>query len=54
MRLPVAVDLEAAQPDAAGGEHAAPRSHRRILVVDDNRDSADSLATMLDEFSRTD
>ncbi|MGC1720722.1 MAG: CHASE3 domain-containing protein [Isosphaeraceae bacterium] len=47
VRLPVALDLKATQPAAAGGEHAAPRSNRRILVVDDNRDSADSLATML-------
>ena len=54
VHLPVALDLEATQPDVAGGEHAAPRSHRRILVVDDNRDSADSLATMLNELSRTD
>ena len=43
----MALDLKAAQPAAAGGEHAAPRSNRRILVVDDNRDSADSLAMML-------
>ncbi len=47
VRLPVAVDLEATQLAAAGGEHAAPRAHRRILVVDDNQDSADSLAMML-------
>ena len=47
VRLPVALDLKATQPAAAGGEHAAHRSNRRILVVDDNRDSADSLATML-------
>jgi CheY-like chemotaxis protein len=46
VRLPVALDLKATQPAAAGG-HSAPRSNRRILVVDDNRDSADSLATML-------
>ncbi len=47
VRLPVALDLKATPPAAAGGGHAAPRSHRRILVVDDNRDSADSLTTML-------
>ncbi|HMF36804.1 MAG TPA: CHASE3 domain-containing protein [Isosphaeraceae bacterium] len=47
VRLPVALDLKATQSAAAGGEHAALRSNRRILVVDDNRDSADSLATML-------
>ena len=33
--------------EAAGGDHAAPRPGRRILVVDDNRGTPDSLAMML-------
>ena len=47
VRLPVAVDPSSARPSEAGAEAAAPRSCRRILVVDDNQDSADSLAIML-------
>jgi signal transduction histidine kinase/ActR/RegA family two-component response regulator len=47
VRLPVALNQNATQPEAAGGEHAATRFSRRILVVDGNRDSADSLAMML-------
>jgi PAS domain S-box-containing protein len=36
-----------ARPARAGGREEAPRSTLRILVVDDNRDGADSLAMML-------
>lgn len=47
VRLPVVV--EASMPQAAGepGEPAVPKSSLRILIVDDNRDGADSLAMML-------
>jgi signal transduction histidine kinase/ligand-binding sensor protein len=48
IRLPC-VDAAGAQSQvlvAAGGPHALPA--RRILVVDDNRDAADCLATMLE------
>jgi DNA-binding response OmpR family regulator len=40
--------MKATQPAMAGSDqHVAPRSKHRILVVDDSRDSADSLAMML-------
>jgi signal transduction histidine kinase len=47
VRLPVVV--EASVPPKAGwqGEQPIPRSSLRILVVDDNRDGADSLSEML-------
>ncbi len=47
VRLPVVV--EASMPQEAGepGEPAVPKSSLRILIVDDNRDGADSLAMML-------
>jgi len=46
VRLPIVV--EASKPQESGGaaEHGVRSSHR-ILVVDDNRDGADSLAAML-------
>jgi len=47
VRLPV--DVEASRPPAADTqeEPAAPKSSLRILIVDDNKDGADSLAMML-------
>jgi PAS domain S-box-containing protein len=46
VRLPILV--EASAPPADGGEEPAPpKSSLRVLVVDDNRDGADSLAMML-------
>jgi CheY-like chemotaxis protein len=45
VRLPVA--MEASVPQRDHGEPAAPKSPLRILIVDDNRDGADSLAMML-------
>ncbi len=48
VRLPVAAEGKATEKHAAGGvENDVPRPKRRILVVDDNRDSVDSLALML-------
>ena len=46
LRLPAA--LVSNWPDRnANDYHTLPSAHRRILVVDDNRDAAISLATML-------
>jgi len=47
VRLPVVREAARAraQEAASGDGHAAPR--RRVLIADDNRDSADSLAIML-------
>jgi CheY-like chemotaxis protein len=47
VRLPVVI--EASQPQASGvnDESVGPKSLLRILIVDDNRDSADSLSEML-------
>ncbi len=47
VRLPVVV--EASRPQEAGieDEPAAPKSSLRILIVDDNRDGADSLGMLL-------
>jgi len=47
VRLPV--DVEASRPQAADKqeEPAAPKSSLRILIVDDNKDGADSLAMVL-------
>jgi PAS domain S-box-containing protein len=49
VRLPVAV--QASQTDSAGARNdasTAPKSSLRILIVDDNRDGADTLAMMLE------
>ena len=48
VRLPVATeDGRAVQRPASGGEPLTAGSRRRILVVDDNRDSAESLVMLL-------
>lgn len=46
VRLPVVI--EASKPQESGGEAEQPaKSSHRVLVVDDNRDGADSVAMML-------
>jgi CheY-like chemotaxis protein len=48
VRLPVALSLAGPQQgDEADQSPAAPKARRRILVADDNRDSANSLALLL-------
>jgi CheY-like chemotaxis protein/two-component sensor histidine kinase len=47
VRLPVIVEASSASVPAKEGESAAPKSSLRILIVDDNRDGADSLGMML-------
>jgi len=47
VRLPLAVPLAATAPASGNGDAAAPKSKHRILIVDDNRDGADSLALLL-------
>jgi signal transduction histidine kinase len=47
VRLPVVLSLATDQPGDQDDEKAMPTARRRILVVDDNRDSALSLAMML-------
>jgi signal transduction histidine kinase/CheY-like chemotaxis protein len=46
VRLPVVVEASRLQPEA-GDDGSDPKTSLRILVVDDNRDGADSLADML-------
>jgi signal transduction histidine kinase len=50
VRLPAAkpLDRKAPQDDAGQHEPALPRTHLRVLVADDNADSASSLALMLE------
>jgi signal transduction histidine kinase/ActR/RegA family two-component response regulator len=48
IRLPeLTGGIEGARAPRVSGEHGAADTHRRILVVDDNADSADSMAMML-------
>jgi CheY-like chemotaxis protein/two-component sensor histidine kinase len=49
VRLPVASEMKPTEKRAmaSGGENIISRPKRRILVVDDNRDSVESLAMML-------
>lgn len=48
VRLPIMIDhQEAAEPHMGEGQKTSQASSHRILVVDDNRDAADSLSMML-------
>ncbi len=47
VRLPVVIDASAPQAPGLDDTPAAPKSSLRILIVDDNRDGADSLSEML-------
>ena len=47
VRLPALIDTSQPQPPGAEDVPAASKSSLRILVVDDNRDGADSLSEML-------
>jgi PAS domain S-box-containing protein len=47
VRLPAAAMASGPEPPGGAGEPAAPKSALRILIVDDNRDAADSLVMLL-------
>jgi CheY-like chemotaxis protein/two-component sensor histidine kinase len=47
VRLPLVVETPESSPPAQAVDEGAPTAARRILVVDDNRDSADSLVQLL-------
>jgi CheY-like chemotaxis protein len=47
LRLPLLTNLQPGLPQEPGKADTAPAARRRVLVVDDNKDSADSLATLL-------
>jgi CheY-like chemotaxis protein len=47
IRLPVVLEASQPQVSAERNETPAPKSSLRILIVDDNRDSADSLGMLL-------
>ena len=47
VRLPVVVGASGPQAPSGEDEPAAPKSSLRILIVDDNRDGADSLVMLL-------
>jgi len=47
VRLPAAAGQASQRQQPVSGERAAARPRRRILIADDNRDAADSLAMML-------
>ncbi len=47
VRLPVAIEASQAEVSGDDDEAVAPKSSLRILIVEDNRDGADSLSEML-------
>lgn len=47
VRLPIVVDTPSAPAESDGEHHSSTKSRLRILVVDDNRDGAESLSMML-------
>ena len=47
VRLPIVVETSKPQAPGVEDEPAAPKSSLRILIVDDNRDGADSLSELL-------
>jgi CheY-like chemotaxis protein len=47
VRLPVSREAAPASPHKPGSRDDQPAGRRRVLIADDNRDSADSLAIML-------